>query len=41
MFRLAAADEKVVSESLKQHIRDKKILTEYFLAGRPFIGQYI
>jgi hypothetical protein len=40
MFRLAAADEKTVAEAMKQHNRDKKILTDYFLAGKPFIGKF-
>merc|ERR1712059_6530 len=38
MFKFSEPDAKVVDGAVKAHEQQKKVVDEYFLAGKPFIG---
>ena len=38
LFRLKAPNQKLVDEAYDSHIKQKDIVRDYFLAGKPFIA---
>ena len=39
-FRLKAPNQDIIDEAMKTHEQQKDIVRKYFLAGKPFIGQF-